>query len=109
MPGLGRLRVFADAQRYIHRPKAVGLGQYGLMRGTPPPEDAYGRVTNPERFRRVHDAADALVAPLESSYQVPAGEPPGGATGGPQGKAQHPRERAVAARVPLGIGRRPRR
>jgi hypothetical protein len=35
-----------------------------------PPDDAYERVTNPERFAPLHEAADALVARLESQYQV---------------------------------------
>jgi hypothetical protein len=35
-----------------------------------PPDDGYGRVTNPERFRPVHAAADDLVARLQSQYQV---------------------------------------
>lgn len=35
-----------------------------------PPDDAYGRVTNAERFRPVHDAADALVARLVAGYRV---------------------------------------
>ena len=38
--------------------------------GSLPPDDAYERVTNPERFRPVHLAADALVARLESEYRV---------------------------------------
>jgi len=40
------------------------------MRDGPPDHDAYERVTNPERFRPVHGAADALVTRLESDYQV---------------------------------------
>jgi hypothetical protein len=36
----------------------------------PPADDAYGRVTNPERFRPLHSAAKAIVARLESRYEV---------------------------------------
>lgn len=35
-----------------------------------PPDDAYERVTNPERFLPLHEAADLLVARLESRYDV---------------------------------------
>lgn len=35
-----------------------------------PADDAYGRVTNPERFRPLHAAATAIVARLESRYEV---------------------------------------
>lgn len=37
---------------------------------SPPDDDAYERVTNPQRFLPLHDAADGLVARLESRYQV---------------------------------------
>lgn len=35
-----------------------------------PPPEAYGRVTNPERYLVLHDRADELVASLEVIYQV---------------------------------------
>lgn len=38
--------------------------------GSNPPDEAYGRVTDPERFRPLHVAADALVAELESDFEV---------------------------------------
>jgi hypothetical protein len=50
------------------------------MRGAPP-DDAYGRVTNPERFAPVHAAADALVARLRSAYEVECREGGDGAFG----------------------------
>ena len=36
----------------------------------PPADDAYGRVTNPERYRVLHAAADAVVADLERRFDV---------------------------------------
>jgi hypothetical protein len=33
--------------------------------GSAPAEDAYGRVTNPERFRPLHLAAETIAARLE--------------------------------------------
>jgi hypothetical protein len=39
-------------------------------RAGPPDEDAYERVTNPERFIPLHPAAEAIVARLESRYEV---------------------------------------
>lgn len=42
---------------------------------TGPPPDAYGRVTNPERYIVVHSAADALVKRLSQTYQVRLSEP----------------------------------
>jgi len=36
----------------------------------PPLPEAYGRVTNPERYRVLHDAADALLIDLEGRYDV---------------------------------------
>jgi hypothetical protein len=35
-----------------------------------PPPDAYSRVTNPERYRPLHAAADALVAELVATFVV---------------------------------------
>jgi hypothetical protein len=35
-----------------------------------PPEDAYGRVTRPERFAPLHDAADSIVERLERDFDV---------------------------------------
>ena len=35
-----------------------------------PPEEAYGRVTNPERFRYLHDAALEIIAWLETDFDV---------------------------------------
>ncbi len=40
------------------------------MRFEQPDDDAYGRVTNPERYRVVADAAHALVAKLTTEYDV---------------------------------------
>ena len=48
----------------------AGDGQNGAMKDGPPDDDAYERVTNPERFRRLHEAADALVARLEAKFQL---------------------------------------
>lgn len=36
----------------------------------PPPDDAYGRVTAPERYTVVHDAAAQLIADLAGRYDV---------------------------------------
>ncbi|MDQ1506921.1 MAG: hypothetical protein QOD57_4648 [Actinomycetota bacterium] len=47
-----------------------GLGQYERVKDGPPDDGAYERVTNPERFAPLHEAADALIARLESQYQV---------------------------------------
>ena len=35
-----------------------------------PPEEAYGRVTNPERFAPLHDAALEMIARLEADFDV---------------------------------------
>lgn len=35
-----------------------------------PPEEAYGRVTNPERFAPLHDAALEMTARLETGFDV---------------------------------------
>jgi hypothetical protein len=35
-----------------------------------PPEEAYSRVTNPERFRPLHALADAVVEALLQSYEI---------------------------------------
>lgn len=35
-----------------------------------PPAEAYSRVTDPERFRALHAATDALLAGLEASFDV---------------------------------------
>ena len=40
-----------------------------------PPPDAYGRVTNPERYIVVQAATDVLVKRLAQTYQVRLGEP----------------------------------
>src|SRR2546423_11928058 len=48
----------------------AGDGQNGGMKDGPPDDAAYERVTNPERFRRLHEAADALVARLETQFQL---------------------------------------
>jgi hypothetical protein len=37
-------------------------------------EDAYGRVTNPERYRLLHEAARDLLARLEGEYDVERSE-----------------------------------
>jgi hypothetical protein len=50
----------------------------GPMRDGPPDDDAYERVTNPERFAPILEAADAVVARLESTYllaRTQRGEP----------------------------------
>jgi hypothetical protein len=43
---------------------ARGAGEAG------PPEEAYGRVTNPERYRGLHAAAEALLDRLGAEYVV---------------------------------------
>ncbi len=40
------------------------------MRTKPPHEDAYGRVTNPQRFQEVADAATALIGELVDTFAV---------------------------------------
>ncbi|MGQ0830047.1 MAG: DUF6226 family protein [Microthrixaceae bacterium] len=35
-----------------------------------PPDDAYGRVTNPERYRLLHEAALTIVEELSATYEV---------------------------------------
>ena len=40
-----------------------------------PPDDAYGRVTDAERFRELHTSADALVDALARRFVVEVGEP----------------------------------
>jgi hypothetical protein len=53
---------------------------YGRLYGrgvTEPPDDAYGRVTNPERYRPLHAVADAVVAELVANFAVTADETPG--------------------------------
>lgn len=42
------------------------------MRTDRPDEDAYGRITNPERFQVVADAATALIGDLVESHDVKA-------------------------------------
>jgi len=42
------------------------------VRTDPPDEDAYGRVTNPERFQAVADAHTALVDELVDTFDVEA-------------------------------------
>ena len=38
--------------------------------GASPPEDAYSRVSNPQRFARLHLVADALIDWLETTFDV---------------------------------------
>lgn len=45
-----------------------------------PPEEAYSRVTNPERFRPLHAFADAVVAALLESYEIASVERSGNTT-----------------------------
>jgi len=42
----------------------------------PPPDDAYGRVTNPERYRRLHAVGDAVVADLVANFVVAVDDTP---------------------------------
>ncbi len=42
------------------------------MRTGPPDEGAYGRVTNPERFQAVADAANAMIDELVATFDVEA-------------------------------------
>lgn len=44
--------------------------QAGVVQGERPPDEAYGRVTNPDRFEPVVAAARRLVEQLSSDYQV---------------------------------------
>lgn len=44
----------------------------GVVRTDPPDEDAYGRVTDPERFQAVADAAAGLVSELVGNFDVEA-------------------------------------
>lgn len=56
-----------DAQgREIHFGSRWGMGAA--------PEDAYSRVTHPERYAPLHDVADALVAHLMAEYDCVAEE-----------------------------------
>ena len=43
-----------------------------------PPDESYGRVTNPERFQPVVDAARSLIERLSSEYQVSVATTAGG-------------------------------
>jgi hypothetical protein len=45
-----------------------------LVTTGPPPPEAYGRVTNPERFRVLHRGAEELLSRLESDYEVDRAE-----------------------------------
>jgi hypothetical protein len=45
---------------------------------TDPPSEAYGRVTNPERYRVVHDAARALVDHLRRDFVIETDDAPPG-------------------------------
>ena len=60
---LGALRIPAIALSLPAR-------QADLVRRDPPDEDAYGRVTNPERFQEVADAATALISELGDTFDV---------------------------------------
>ena len=40
------------------------------MEYQPPPDEAYGRVTNPERYRAVVDAAHELISSLVADFEV---------------------------------------
>jgi hypothetical protein len=44
-----------------------------VTEGGPPPE-AYGRVTDPERYRGLHGVADNLLTSLQSQYEVDRAE-----------------------------------
>ena len=53
------------------------LGWYGYAehgKAGPPPNPAYSRVTNPERFRPLHSAMLEIVGRLESIYDVELAE-----------------------------------
>lgn len=58
------------------RPSPIAVllpgSQTGAVRTDQPDEDAYGRVTNPERFQAVADAASALVGELVDTFDVEA-------------------------------------
>ena len=49
-----------------------GWFSYGLYPGgtSGPPDEAYSRVTNPERFAPLHEFADALLNRLEAEFAV---------------------------------------
>ncbi|MDJ0322503.1 DUF6226 family protein [Cryobacterium sp. PH31-AA6] len=44
--------------------------------GASPPEDAYSRVSNLQRFARLHDVADALIEWLQTTFDVAVDEAP---------------------------------
>lgn len=44
--------------------------QADVVRTDPPDEDAYGRVSNPERFQEVADAAAVLISELVDTFDV---------------------------------------
>ena len=46
------------------------FGYRGLRGKAPPPDEAYSRVTNPERFRPLHPAMLEIVDRLESQFEV---------------------------------------
>lgn len=57
-------RVFEDVQEVTCSGSIANSVYRGLV------DDAYGRVTNPGRYRLLHDAAEAVLADLENNYQV---------------------------------------
>ena len=63
------------------------------MPKSPPPE-AYGRVTNPERFRTLHNVAQELIDQLVTEYQVTVVQ-------GPEAEALLPRRVEYEAVVRL--------
>jgi hypothetical protein len=79
-----------------------------LVKFDRPDDDAYGRVTNPERFGRVVDATRSLVQILEATYDVEVHHTVGGFQigsnnlGEPDGETLHlvPRE---GAPIPIAI------
>ena len=70
---MGRIDCSPEASPDGARPDANTGGWFGyapLSDAGEPPDDAYSRVTNPERFRPLHGAALRLIEQLEVEYDV---------------------------------------
>ncbi|GAA3605921.1 DUF6226 family protein [Agrococcus terreus] len=66
MPALRPVTILGDDGRPI--PFGERWGAAG------PPDDAYSRVTHPERYAQLHEVADALLAHLLATYECEAVE-----------------------------------
>jgi hypothetical protein len=71
-----------------------------------PPEEAYGRVTAPERYAALADAADTVVASLADAYDVEVVEGPPAASDAPPAAAGGPARAIRAVRLTPATGAR---